>query len=136
MQYVAVETVENIYMVSPLFSAFYLHADSLKNHLVAIGVVDPAQMLAFLAQRRARWPNVKTEADVARLVNDGGKEGRRLRQEVVESLMAHGRAKKLNGYELVKGIHLCVLSIGDPFVARDADGFIYSGRWTPSRPTC
>lgn len=109
-QYVAVETVENIYMVSPLFASFYLHADSLKNHLVAIGVVDPAQMLAFLAQRRSRWPDVRTEADVARLVNDTGKEGRRLRQEVVESLMAHGRAKKLNGYELVKGIHLCVPS--------------------------
>lgn len=105
-EYVAIETVENLYQISPLFSTFFLYGNSLKSHLVAIGVVDPTQLLAFIKKHHGARFKIRNEEELEKVINGGGTEARRLRQAVVENLKVHGKAKGLNGYELVKGVHL------------------------------
>lgn len=107
-KWVAVAQVDNVLGTSPLFVTFLAHGNPLKEHLVGVGVVDVPQLLAFVrAQCAAEYPAVQTEADVVALV-DSGPKARALRQAVVEHLVALGRLKGLKGYELVKGVFLCV----------------------------
>lgn len=132
-EYVAIETVEGIYSLSPLFSSFYLHGDSLRNHLVGVGVVDPVQTLLWINKSLGGKlsQEIQTEADLKTCIEGPG--GKQLRKEMVKVLKKLAREKGLQGsvhlapfprrvsagadfvpssfvrrYEHVKGLHLTI----------------------------
>lgn len=110
-EYIALETLEGVYGLCPLFSTFFLHGDGLKTHPVGLGVVDPVQMLGWLG-KVGLGQGVKSEADVRRIVQGGGgKEGKKVRKEVVKVLRKLAKERGLQGYEQCKGISLTM----DPF---------------------
>jgi len=94
-EYVAIETVEGVYSLSPLFSSFYLHGDSLRNHLVGVGVVDPVQTLLWIKKSIGGKlsEEIQDEADLRRHIES--EEGRKLRNEMVKVLKKLAREKGL-----------------------------------------
>ncbi|WOO78021.1 Long chain acyl-CoA synthetase 7, peroxisomal [Vanrija pseudolonga] len=102
-EYVALERVEGVYLLNPMFVSILVHADSLRDSLVAITVIDPVPGAAFVNKilGTSITPNETDKLDAA------------LQEpKVKEALLAwfEGAAQgaKLNGYERIKGVHATV----------------------------
>ena len=99
-EYVPLEKVEGVYLLDPMFASVFVHGDSFRNSLVAVTVVDPVPGSAFvnniLGTRIqptdiAALDEALSHADVNRAILDG--------------LMKQARKHKLNGFEIVRGVH-------------------------------
>lgn len=108
-EYIALETLEGVYGLCPLFSTFFLHGDGLKTHPVGVGVVDPVQMLGWLHKTLPGLSaGIKGEGELRAVVEGKGmtKEGKKVRKEVVKVLRKMARERGLQGL---------VTSHSDPF---------------------
>ncbi|CED83432.1 Long-chain acyl-CoA synthetases (AMP-forming) [Phaffia rhodozyma] len=111
-EYVALESVEGVYSLHPVFTTMYVHGDPLKNHLVGVGVVDPQQAVQFIqSAAHSKLRRLKDPDHVAKAIQEDGEDAKHLKNEIIKSLEKLARSKGLKGYEMVKGIHLS----NDPF---------------------
>ncbi|KAJ9115720.1 hypothetical protein QFC20_001047 [Naganishia adeliensis] len=107
-EYVALEKVEGIYGLDPLFASFLVHGDSLQSYIVLIGVVDPIQGAQLVSKILGKSIQPTDLAGLQKLLNDP-----KVRQQVLYELQALAKKHKLNGFETVKGVWLEV----EPFPA-------------------
>lgn len=91
-EYVALEKLEGMYALDPIFATLLVHADSTRSSLVAIGVLDP-ERAAVLAQR-VLGREVRA-GDIEALDKAVGE--KKVRDVVVQNLAKVARKHKLNG---------------------------------------
>ncbi|GHJ85609.1 hypothetical protein NliqN6_2011 [Naganishia liquefaciens] len=107
-EYVALEKVEGIYGLHPLFASFLVHGDSLQSYIVLIGVVDPVQASQYIQKVLGKNVQPTDLAGMQKLLNDP-----KVRQHVLYELQMLAKKNGLNGFETVKGVWLEV----EPFPA-------------------
>ncbi|RSH90393.1 hypothetical protein EHS25_000998 [Saitozyma podzolica] len=100
-EYVALEKLEGMYALDPLFASLLVHGDSTRSCLVAIGVLDPEKAVALV--ERATGKKV-TAADLGLL--EKAVQDKKVRQAVLKGLAKVAKQQKLNGFEVIKGVHL------------------------------
>ncbi|KAG9007921.1 hypothetical protein FRB94_013868 [Tulasnella sp. JGI-2019a] len=96
-EYVALEKVTNIYSACPVVSQIFVHGDSLRDHLVAIVVPDPA-VLSDIS-------GVKFDHTAVPAVAAAIKEPRIIKA-ALDVMTSHARASGLKGFETVRDIHV------------------------------
>ncbi|KAJ9108937.1 hypothetical protein QFC21_000259 [Naganishia friedmannii] len=107
-EYVALEKVEGIYGLHPLFSSFLVHGESLQSYIILIGVVDPLQGAQLINKVLGKNLQPTDIAGMQKLLNDP-----KVRQHVLYELQTLAKKNGLNGFETVKGVWLEV----EPFPA-------------------
>ncbi|GAA6041632.1 hypothetical protein JCM8097_007780 [Rhodosporidiobolus ruineniae] len=96
-EYVALEKIENTYLLCPLLAQLYVHGDSLEDHLVALCVVDPVQF-APLAAKTLNRPGLAA-TDVAAL-EEAAKDDKVV-EAVAAQLAVYAKEAKLVGFERI-----------------------------------
>jgi len=115
-EYVALEKIENSYSSSPLISQIFVHGDSLQSFLLAIIVPDPVQLAAIASNVFGK----KVAAGDIHMLSMAC-EDERVNEEVLASISKEAKRNRLNGFEVIKRIHLSM----DPFT-------IENGTMTPT----
>lgn len=105
-EYVALEKVEGIYSLFPLFASVLVHGDSLQSHIVLIAVVDPVQAAALVNKILGTHIPPTNIEKLRESVKDP-----KVRDRVLKDVRALAKKNGLNGFETIKGIHLEI----DPF---------------------
>ncbi|KAK0520184.1 medium-chain fatty acid-CoA ligase faa2 [Tilletia horrida] len=100
-EYVALERVESTYAACSYLAQLWVHGESTEMHIIAVAVPEPATFAA-LASKVLNKP-VSPE-DPAAL--KAATESPEVTRAVLEDLARIGRAARLNGYEIIKGLHL------------------------------
>ncbi|TYJ55760.1 hypothetical protein B9479_003537 [Cryptococcus floricola] len=102
-EYVALEKLEGLYALDPLFASFLVHGDSTRSHLIALAVLEPDQAAGLIS--KVKGANVKAGdlEGLEKAVND-----KEIRKAVLRNLGKTARKYKLNGFETIKGIYLTV----------------------------
>lgn len=99
-EYVALEKIEGVFAPDALFASLVVHADSTRSSLVALAVLDPT--LAAGLVKSVLGQSVPTDiAALEKAVKD-----KRVSDVVLASMTNVGRQNKLNGFEMIKGVHL------------------------------
>lgn len=93
-EYVAAEKIENIYASSAWVGQSFVYGDSLQSVLVGIVVPDPDKVKAWAKEKGL-------DADHAALC-----ENEDMKKEILADLKTIGKAAKLNGFEMIKSVHL------------------------------
>jgi len=93
-EYVAAEKIENIYARSKWVAQSFVYGDSLQSVLVGIVVPDPEVLKG--------WASTKgLDFDTATLCANED-----LKKEILADLKSIGKDAKLNGFEMIKSVHL------------------------------
>ncbi|KAG9007923.1 hypothetical protein FRB94_013870 [Tulasnella sp. JGI-2019a] len=95
-EYVALEKVTNVYSSLPLVSQIFVYGDSLRDHLVAVVVPDPAALSTISGVNfdPAAIPAVAAAIKEPQVV-----------KVALDAMTAHAKASGLKGFETVKDIH-------------------------------
>ncbi|KAK4684188.1 long-chain acyl-CoA synthetase, partial [Tremellales sp. Uapishka_1] len=107
-EYVALEKLEGVYALDPLFATLLVHGDSLRSHLIAIAVLDPVQAAAFVSTVTGKSVAATDLKALDELCND-----KRVRSMVVKKFAKVAKENKLNGFEMIKGVHLTIQPFSD-----------------------
>jgi long-chain acyl-CoA synthetase len=100
-EYVALEKIENTYSICPIVAQIFVHGDSLRDHLLAVVVPDPA-ILCTLANQLGVGKFQPTDVQgLEKILNDP-----RIVQGVLDELTKEGKKKGLKGFEMAKKVHL------------------------------
>ncbi|WVW80476.1 hypothetical protein I302_102458 [Kwoniella bestiolae CBS 10118] len=102
-EYVALEKLESLYALDPLYASLIVHGDSTRSNLVALAVLDPVQAVSLV--QTALGKHLKA-GDLNALENAVG--DRKIRKAVLKRLARTAKEHRLNGFEMIKGIHLTV----------------------------
>ncbi|CDO70861.1 hypothetical protein BN946_scf184801.g54 [Trametes cinnabarina] len=100
-EYVALEHIENVYMVSPLVAQLFIHGDGLKSYLVGVVVPDPVQAAALV--NRVTGEHVSAE-DIEAL--EWWLQNQRVVDAALAELEKEENVQKLKGFEKIKRLHL------------------------------
>ncbi|GAA5854979.1 hypothetical protein JCM8547_002331 [Rhodosporidiobolus lusitaniae] len=108
-EYVALEKVENTYLLSPLIAQLYVHGDSLRDHLVALLVADPVTFAPLASKTLGRSFSPTDLAALQEVADDPA-----IVNAVAAQLGTYAKDARLNGYERVENnIHIRI----EPFPA-------------------
>lgn len=91
-EYVALEKVEGIYGLHPLFASFLVHGDSLQSYIILIGVVDPVQAAQYIQKVLGKNVQPTDVAGMQKLLNEP-----KVRQHVLYELQTLAKKNGLNG---------------------------------------
>jgi long-chain acyl-CoA synthetase len=91
-EYVALEKLEGMYALDPLFATLLVHGDSMRSHLIAYGVLDPLHAAGLVSSVIGK--NIPA-SDLAAL--EAAIQDKRVRHAVVKSLARVAVKNKLNG---------------------------------------
>ena len=97
-EYIAVEKIEAVYKKDPLIEQVWVYGNSFESALVAVVVPVAAALKAALGTRGVEVPAGEGLAAMAARPE--------ARAAVLASLTATGKAAKLKGFELARGVHL------------------------------
>ncbi|KAL9931287.1 hypothetical protein V8E36_009797 [Tilletia maclaganii] len=100
-EYVALERVESTYAASSYLAQLWIHGESTETHIIAIAVPEPT-MFAALASKVLN-KSIAAE-DLAAI--KAATESPEVTRAVLEDLARIGQAARLNGFEIIKGLHL------------------------------
>ncbi|WVO13079.1 hypothetical protein L204_100689 [Cryptococcus depauperatus] len=110
-EYVALEKIEGIYALDPLFASFLVHGDPTRSYLIALAALDPVQ--AALLVNKVLGKDIKSD-DVQileQLVQDSN-----VRMAVLRKLAVTAKQNKLNGFEHIKGLHLTLKPFSEEII--------------------
>ncbi|KAK0553014.1 medium-chain fatty acid-CoA ligase faa2 [Tilletia horrida] len=102
-EYVALERVESTYLGSPLIAQLWIHGESTETFIIAVVVPDPATFAPFASKVLGKPVSPEDGAALKAATEDP-----KVTSAVLEDLARVGRAARLNGFEIVKGLHLTV----------------------------
>ncbi|KAH9951313.1 acetyl-CoA synthetase-like protein [Amylocystis lapponica] len=105
-EYVALESIENVYSSCPLVAQLFVYGDSLQSYLIAVVVVDPVQFAPLLSKVYGKTVEVTDTATLAQAVKDP-----QVNSAVLKELAKVAAKEHLKGFEMVKRIHVTM----DPF---------------------
>jgi long-chain acyl-CoA synthetase len=91
-EYVALEKLEGMFALDPLFATLLVHGDSTRSSIVAVGVLDPAHASGLV--KKVLGKNV-SPTDVQALEESVADQ--RIRKEVLKGLTKVAKQNKLNG---------------------------------------
>lgn len=91
-EYVALEKVEGIFNIYPLFQTIYVHGDSLQSHIVLIGICDPIQAAQLVESLLGKKINPSDLESLKKSINDD-----KIRRKVLKDLKKLAQQAKLNG---------------------------------------
>lgn len=91
-EYVALEKLEGLYALDPLFASFLVHGDSTRSSLIAIAILDPQQTSNLVSKVLGK--NVPSEN--LRGLEEAAK-SKEIRKAVFKILGKTARQNKLNG---------------------------------------
>ncbi|WWD18202.1 hypothetical protein CI109_102652 [Kwoniella shandongensis] len=100
-EYVALEKLESVYALDPLFATLLVHGDSTRSHLIALAVLDPIQAASLVSSVLGKNVTPTELKALEELVQD-----KKVRKAVLKGLGRKAKQQKLNGFETIKGIHL------------------------------
>nr|XP_019007614.1 long-chain acyl-CoA synthetase [Kwoniella pini CBS 10737]OCF46395.1 long-chain acyl-CoA synthetase [Kwoniella pini CBS 10737] len=107
-EYVALEKLESFYALDPLFASLLVHADSTRSSLVAVAVLDPIQTSNFCSSALGKHVKPEDIRGLQEAVSD-----KKVRKLVLKRLAKISKQHKLNGFEMIKGIHLTLQPFPD-----------------------
>ncbi|KAG8929631.1 hypothetical protein FRC02_005296 [Tulasnella sp. 418] len=99
-EYIALEKVENVYTSCPIIGQIYVHGDSLRDHLVAVVVPDPAA-LEGIGKKYGYTINPTDLQTVKSAISDD-----KVIKDVLAMMTNTAKHNGLKGFELVKNIHM------------------------------
>jgi len=105
-EYVALEKVENVYSTCPIVAQIFVHGHSLQDHILAVVVPDPDQLIATAKTAGVFEAGKKHEE----YVKDS-----RVARQILDDMGRFAKKQGLKGFEIVKAVHLSL----DPFTVED-----------------
>ncbi|CAG8763300.1 18080_t:CDS:2, partial [Racocetra fulgida] len=94
-EYIAPEKIENVYCKHELVAQAFIYGESLKTSLVAIIVPDRDALISWAKQNHLEKHSFEELCELPET-----------KKHVLQSLINHGKANDLKGFENVKNIHL------------------------------
>ncbi|OCF43256.1 long-chain acyl-CoA synthetase [Kwoniella heveanensis CBS 569] len=91
-EYVALEKLESLYALDPLFASLLVHGDSTRSSLVALGVLDPIHAANLVSSVLGKHVRPEDLVALNELAQD-----KRVRKAVLKKLAKVARQNKLNG---------------------------------------
>ncbi len=91
-EYVALEKLEGLYALDPIFAALLVHGDSTRASLVAIGVLDPERAAGLVANVLGKKITAGDLASLETAVQD-----KKVRKAVLDAMAKTSRKYKMNG---------------------------------------
>lgn len=98
-EYVALEKVEGVYALNPIYATLVVHGDSLRSSLVAIAVLEPALASKLVSDVLGEKIDPTDVDALDRAVKD-----KKVRAKLVEGFARVAKQNKLNGFEFIKGV--------------------------------
>jgi long-chain acyl-CoA synthetase len=117
-EYVALEKLEGMFALDPLFATLLVHGDSTQASIVAVAVLDPLQASGLVKKVLGKSVPATDLAGLEEQVVDP-----RIRKEILKGLTKVAKQNRLNGYvtfswshsstdkhrfEMIKGLHVTV----------------------------
>ncbi|KAK0567486.1 medium-chain fatty acid-CoA ligase faa2 [Tilletia horrida] len=100
-EYVALERVESTFAASEYLAQLWVYGEGTETFLVAVAVPEPAPFAALASKVLGRAISPEDSAAL-----QGATASPDVTRAVIQDLARIGRARRLNGYEMIKGLHL------------------------------
>ncbi|ORY32192.1 hypothetical protein BCR39DRAFT_524520 [Naematelia encephala] len=107
-EYVALEKLEGMYALDPIFATLLVHGDSTRSHLVGLGVLDPEQAASLATSVLGKNFTPNDFAALEEAIKD-----KRMHKAVINRLGKIAKKHGLNGFEMIKGVHLTLSPFPD-----------------------
>lgn len=107
-EYVALEKLEGMYALNPLFASLLVHGDSTRSSLVAVAVLDPERAAGLVSKILGKNYSAGDVDALEEAVQD-----KKVRGSVLKGLGKVAGQHKLNGFERIKGVHLTLKPFSD-----------------------
>jgi long-chain acyl-CoA synthetase len=91
-EYVALEKLEGMFALDPLFATLLVHGDSTQPSIVAVAVLDPVQASAFIKKVNGKSVPPTDMAGLEEQVRDP-----RIKKEILKGLTIVAKKNRLNG---------------------------------------